>query len=39
MIDYALENEKEFVKKLKELPALEDDPEWKILDSYKTLGS
>jgi len=32
MIDYALENEEEIVKKLRELPALEKDPAWKLLE-------
>lgn len=32
MIDYALENEEEIVKKLRELPALEMDPAWKLLE-------
>ena len=38
MIDYALENEEEIIKKLKELPSLEDDPAWKELDSPKHWG-
>jgi hypothetical protein len=38
MIDYALENEEEIIKKLKELPALEDDPAWKALDNPKHWG-
>jgi hypothetical protein len=38
MIDYALENEEEIIKKLKELPALEDDPAWKTLDNPKHWG-
>jgi hypothetical protein len=38
MIDYALENETEIIKKLKELPALEDDPAWKLLDNPKNWG-
>jgi hypothetical protein len=33
MIDYALENEEEIVKKLKELPPLEKDPAWKALEN------
>jgi hypothetical protein len=32
MIDYALENEDDVVKKLRELPALEDDPAWRSLE-------
>jgi len=31
MVDYALENEEDIVRRLKELPALEDDPAWKRL--------
>jgi hypothetical protein len=38
MIDYSLENEEEIIKKLKELPALEDDPAWKTLDNPKHWG-
>ncbi len=38
MIDYALENEEEIIKKLKELPALEDDPAWKTLNNPKHWG-
>ncbi len=38
MIDYALENEEEIVKKLKQLPALEDDPAWKTLNNPKRWG-
>jgi hypothetical protein len=38
MIDYALENEQEIIKKLKELPALEDDPAWKTLNNAKNWG-
>ncbi len=38
MIDYALENEEEIIKKLKELPVLEDDPAWKTLDNPKHWG-
>ncbi len=38
MIDYALENEEELVKKLKQLPALEDDPAWKALINPKRWG-
>jgi len=35
MIDYAIENQEELIKKLKELPALEDDPAWKMLKNPK----
>ncbi len=38
MIDYSLENEEEIIKKLKELPALEDDPAWKTLHNPKHWG-
>jgi hypothetical protein len=38
MIDYALENEDEIVKKLKQLPVLEDDPAWKALNNPKHWG-
>jgi hypothetical protein len=38
MIDYSLENEEEIIKKLKELPALEDDPAWKTLNNPKHWG-
>jgi len=33
IIDYALENEEEIIKKLKELPPLEEDPAWKALEN------
>lgn len=38
MIDYALENEEEIVKKLKELPPLEEDPAWKALENPRHWG-
>ena len=38
MIDYAIENRDEFVSRLKELPALEDDPAWKALNSPRRWG-
>ena len=38
MIDYALENQEEIVKKLKKLPPLEDDPAWKALNNPKHWG-
>ena len=31
IVDYALENEEEIIKRLKELPPLEQDPAWKAL--------
>ena len=33
MVDYALENEKDIIKRLKELPLLEEDPAWKALEN------
>lgn len=33
IIDYALENEEEIIKKLKELPPLEEDPAWKAIEN------
>ena len=33
MVDYALENEEDFIKRLRELPPLEEDPAWKTLES------
>ena len=38
MIDYALENKEEVIKKLKELPALDEDPAWKALKNPKHWG-
>jgi hypothetical protein len=38
MVDYAIENEKDIVKKIKQLPPLEDDPAWKILNNPKHWG-
>ena len=38
MIDYALENEEEFIKRLKELPDIEEDPAWKTLNNPKHWG-
>jgi len=35
MIDYALENQEEVIKKLKELPSLTEDPVWKVLKKPK----
>ena len=39
MIDYALENKEEIIKKFKELPPLEDDPAWKLLQNPKNWGT
>ena len=33
IVDYALENEEEIIKRLKELPPLEQDPAWKALEN------
>jgi hypothetical protein len=38
MVDYALENEESFIKRLKELPPLEKDPAWTALESPKHWG-
>lgn len=38
MIDYALENEEEIVRRLKEAPPLEEDPAWKALESPARWG-
>ncbi len=38
IIDYALENEEEIVKRLKGLPPLEEDPAWKNLEKPKNWG-
>jgi len=38
MIDYALENEEDIVKRLRELPPLEDDSAWKALENPKHWG-
>jgi len=38
MVDYALENEEAIIKRLKELPPLEDDPAWKALENPKHWG-
>lgn len=38
MVDCALENEEESLKKLKELPPLEEDPAWKALENSKHWG-
>jgi len=33
MVDYALENEEDFIERLRELPPLEEDPAWMALES------
>lgn len=38
IIDYALENEEEIIKKLKGLPPLEEDPAWKLLERPMNWG-
>ncbi len=38
MIDHALENQDEFIQNLKDLPPLEDDPIWKMMENAKHLG-
>lgn len=38
MIDYALENEDDIIKKLKELPPVEKDPAWKALETPQHWG-
>jgi hypothetical protein len=37
MIDQALENEDEFMQRFKELPPLEEDPLWKMMENPKHL--
>jgi len=38
MVDYALENEEDIIKRLKELPPLEEDPAWKGLETPMRWG-
>lgn len=38
MVDYSLENQEEFIKKLKSLPPLERDPAWKMLEEPDDWG-
>ena len=38
MVDYALENEEDIIKRLKELPPLEQDPAWKALETPMRWG-
>ncbi len=38
MIDHALEDEDEFMAHFKELPPLEEDPLWKMMENPKHLG-
>jgi len=39
MIDYAIENKDEILKKIKELPPLEEDPAWKLLEKPRNWGA
>ena len=38
MVDYAIENEEDIIKRIKELPPLEEDPAWKTLEKPKHWG-
>ena len=38
MIDHALENKDEFIQNLKNLPPVEEDPLWKMMENAKHLG-
>jgi len=38
MVDYALENKEEIIKRLKEMPPLEKDPAWESLENPKHWG-
>ena len=38
MVEYALENEEDIIKRLKELPPLEEDPAWKGLENPMRWG-
>ena len=38
IVDYALENPEDIIKRLKELPPLEEDPAWKNLENPKHWG-
>jgi len=38
MVDYALENEEEIIKRLKELPPLDKDPAWESLENPRHWG-
>jgi len=38
MIDYALEDEEAFMQHFKELPPLEEDPLWKMMENPRHLG-
>lgn len=38
MVDYALENEEDIIKRIKELPPLEEDPAWNGLENPMRWG-
>jgi len=38
MVDYSLENEEDIIKRIRELPPLEEDPAWKNLENPKHWG-
>jgi hypothetical protein len=38
MVDYALENEEDIIRRLRELPPLEMDPAWKALENPRHWG-
>jgi hypothetical protein len=38
IIDYALQNEEQIIRKLKELPPLEEDPAWKAIENPTRWG-
>jgi len=38
IVDYALENPEDIIKRLRELPPLEEDPAWKNLENPKHWG-
>jgi hypothetical protein len=38
MIDHALKNEEEFIQNLKDLPPIEEDPLWKMMENAKHWG-
>ena len=38
IVDYALENEEDVIKRIRELPSLDEDPAWKTLENPKHWG-
>lgn len=38
MVDYSLENRRDFIKRIKSLPPLEKDPAWKMLEKPDDWG-